>query len=188
MPEINLLENRLRDTTNARERQIKIGLVILSVILVAILTCGVILYLLNKTTEKSLENVSSENKVLQKKLSDIQQTLGAAKTYQAQLQNLDMLLKEHVYLIPLFDELSKFTYIKAQYGSFDVENKDGRIHLLGQVSSYKDLGKLMLGLSTSSVFKDVKLLSITSADDEKNSFKFSIDMSVATQIFYPNLK
>jgi len=186
MPEINLLENRLKDTTHARERQIKLGLAILGFILAVLVITGGVLFFLNRNLGNQISDKASENQSLQKQLNQKQSELEQAKIFQAQLENLKTLIKNHIYLSPLFTELGKVTYVKSQYAVVDL-NKTGTIHLEGKVPTYKDLAKLMLGLQTSKQFSNVKLLSVGPSNDSiQNGFKFVIEMNVATSIFYKN--
>jgi Tfp pilus assembly protein PilN len=182
MAEINLLQNRLKDTTNTGTRNGKIILVVLSVILIVLVGATAIIFFLNNSLQTQIAAASTTNQDLHKKLTDQQNTLGSAQTFQAQLANLRVLIRNHTYLSPLLDELSKVTYAKSQYVSFDVTDA-GKIHVEGLVSTYTDLGKLLLGLSSSTQFKNVKLLSIVPSTGNTNGYLFSIDMSVAPDIF-----
>lgn len=182
MAEINLLQNRVTDTTNAGVFQSRLIFIVLGLILAVLVGGTVVIFLLNSSLQTKIGTATATNQELQKKLTEQQSTLGNAKTFQAQLVNLRVLLNNHVYLSPLLDELSKVTYIKSQYTSFDVTDT-GKIHVEGLVNSYTDLGKLLLGLSTSTEFVNVKLLSILPSTGEINGFIFSVDMNVSPDIF-----
>lgn len=124
--------------------------------------------------------VNSENLTLKEQI-DLEDTkLKEAKVYQAQLSNIKLLLKNHIALTPLFEELSNYTYLKARFSSVDIAQDLARIHLEGAVDSYDGLGKLLLGLSTSKNFSNVKLITVQQGENE---YTFSIDLSVAPNLF-----
>ncbi len=184
MQEINLLQNRVKDTTFVWQKQGKLILVILALILFLIVAGSVALFFLNQSLEKKTADVLADNQSIQRQLSEQQKNLGDAKAFQAQLVNLKVLLENHSYLSPLLDELAKITYQKAQYVTLDVA-ESGKIHVEGTINSYTELGKLLLGLSTSDKFKDVKLLSISpSSGTTSAAYVFALDMSAIPDIFY----
>ncbi len=182
MAEINLLQNRLNDTTGAWKSQGRIVLSSLSILLVLFALSGGGFWYLNNKTEKQLADTGAKNQELQTQLNEKQNQLGNAKTYQAQLANLHTLLGSHVYLTPLLDEIAKMTYVKAQYTTIDVSDA-GTVHLEGRVADYASLAKLMLGLNTSSNFKNVRLLSVTPSSGKVNAYVFAIEFSVPTAVF-----
>lgn len=182
MQEINLLQNRVKDTTHIWERQSKTIIAVLAGILTIILAATGLLYYLNGNAQTQLDASTKENNDLQSKLTEQQKTLGDAKAFQAQLANLRFLISNHTYVTPLLDELSKITYKKAQYATMDV-TETGKLHLEGMVDTYEDLGKLLLGLSTSSKFTSVKLLSAIPSSGKVNAYVFSVDLVVSPDIF-----
>jgi Tfp pilus assembly protein PilN len=182
MAEINLLQNRVKDTTHAWEHQSRLTLTVLIMILILLVAATVLLFVINQRIQTQINEVTNSNQDLQKKLNDQQTNLGSAKQFQAQLSNLRVLLKSHVYLSPLLDELSKSTYAKTVYLNLDVTDA-GKIHLEGRTDSYGSLGKLMLGLATSTKFKNIKLLSVVPSAGKINAYSFSIDMNVTPDIF-----
>lgn len=183
MQEINLLQNRVKDTTHVWEKQSKLMLTLLSLILIIILGGTGVLYFLNQSLEKQISVVAEDNVTLNKQLTEEQKDLGSAKTFQAQLANLRVLIANHSYLSPLLDELTKTTYKQARYINLDVADS-GKIHVEGGVGTYSDLGKLLLGLSTSTKFQNVKLLSAVPSSGITNSYIFSVDMNVSPDIFF----
>ena len=182
MAEINLLQNRLKDTTNAWEKQGRLIIGILSAILILLIAAGLVLFFFNKNLQTQSASLTSENQDLQNKLTGEQSNLGDAKVFQAQLVNLHTLINSHTFMSPFFDELSKVTYIKAQYDTIDI-NESGKVHVEGKVPSYSDLGKLLLGLSTSTQFKNVQLLSVLPSAGANNAYEFSVDFTVPSYIF-----
>lgn len=183
MAEINLLQNRLTDTTNAWQRQSRLTITILAVILIILAGGTGLLFFLNGALTTQIEAASAENRDLQQKLTEQQNNLGNAKAFQAQLANLRALLNNHVFLSPLLDELSKVTYVGSQYINVDI-NEAGKIHIEGRVGSYADLGKMLLGLGTSTKFNNIKLLSAAPSTGAINAYVFSLDMNVISDIFH----
>jgi Tfp pilus assembly protein PilN len=182
MPEINLLQTRIHDNTFAWQRQSRLLLTILAVILVLLIGAGIGLILLTHKVNSDLTTQTADNHQIQTQLNQQQQTIGNAKTFQAQLANIKTLLNNHVYLSPVFNELSKMTYVKAQYVTIDVSD-NGRIHLEGRVDSYASLGKLILGLNTSKKFSDLKLLSVQPTSGQIFGYVFAIDLTAAQDLF-----
>ncbi len=182
MEELNLLQNRVKDTTHAWQDQSRLAMTILSVILILLLGGVGALIFFNQTIQKQTDDLTLQNQDLQKQINDRQPGVANATTFQAQLLNLKSLVNTHTYLSPLLNELGKFTYNKAQYLTMDA-NQSGKIHLEGRVSNYTDLGKLILGLTTSEQFKNVKLLSVSPTGGTTNAYQFAIDMQVSSTIF-----
>jgi Tfp pilus assembly protein PilN len=183
MAEINLLQNRIHDTSGfAWKTQGRVVLAVFSALLVLFALGGGGLWFLNNKISGEVATVSAKNQELQTQLNEKQGQLGDAKTYQAQLSNLRSLLGNHVYITPLLDEIAKLTYVKAQYNTIDASDS-GVVHLEGKVSDYASLAKLMLGLNTSSNFKNVRLLSVTPSSGKVNAYVFAIEFSVPSTIF-----
>lgn len=182
MQEINLLQTKFKDTTLAWQKRTRILTLVLTIVLALILAGIVLITLINRQTSKRLETLKTQNVQEQNNLNRRQNELTLAKSFQAQLHNLSYLTSNHVYWSAFFDELSKFTYIKAQYVSVDGD-LSGKIHLEGIVGSYSDLGKLMLALNTSDKFDDVRLLSASPSSSEQAGYLFSIDLQVNKELF-----
>ena len=182
MPEINLLQNRINDTTFSSQRQSRGILAFLTVVLILLVGVGVGLMFLSKNLAKKSSDLDSQNMALQNQLDQEQAQIANAKTFQAQLSNVRTLVQNHVYLTPLLEEVGKVTYTKAQYVTLDVTST-GTVHLEGRVSDYASLAKLILGLNTSSNFKNVRLLSVTPSAGQVNAFLFAIDLDASKDLF-----
>ena len=133
--------------------------------------------------QQNLAQATSQMTGLKQQLSAKQSTLGEAQTFQAQVANIKALVDSHTYITPLLTELSSMTYVKAQYLSLDADETTGKVHVEGVSPSYLDIGKLILGLSTSQKFTSVKLLSILPSTAETADYHFSIDVTVPATIF-----
>ena|SRR3989344_5914998 len=182
MQEINLLQSKIRDTSFSWQKQSRIIIALLSVVLIALVGLGAVFFLLNRSTEQKLTDAKNQGIEIQKNISSRNAEVKNASSFQAQLANLKTLVGAHTYLSPLLVELGKSTYIKSQYVILDATN-DGKIHLEGRTASYDDLGKLVLGLSTSSQFKNIQLKSVVPSSGKTNAYQFSLDMEVNPEIF-----
>lgn len=154
----------------------------LSVVLILLLGVAAIFYLLARRADQERADIVAQNRDLTNQFTEKQKDLSGAKIFQAQLVNLKALTTDHTYITPLLQEISGSTYVKAQYLTLDVA-QSGKIHLEGRVANYADLGKLLLGLTTSSKFHNVKLLSVVPATGKENAYQFAIDLVVTPEIF-----
>lgn len=182
MQDINLLQNKLQDRTEAWEKGNRIMLSVFSVILIALVALGAVFLLTNYQTEKSIEQVKSDNYQLTVKLNSQQGDMIGAKAFQAQIQNIKALLGTHVSWTGFYEELIKRTLTKTTY-SYVRFGLDGKAHVEGTVQSYDELGKLLYGLSQSDKFMEVKLVNASSGESEAGGYTFSIDFKVKPEIF-----
>lgn len=183
MADINLLQNKLKDTTQTSSRRTSIFATISGLILLLLVGACVGLYFLTKDVKQKTESLMATNIDLKRQLNNQKQGLADAKAFQAQLSNIKLLLEHHISLSAVFDELGKFTYQRAQYVTLDVGEDSSRAHLEGRVTTYNDLGKLLLGLSLSPKFKDVRLLTISPSRDNLQGYAFVIDMNIVPDLF-----
>lgn len=182
MPEINLLQNRIKDTTFSSQRQSRGTLAVLTVILVLLVVVGVGFFFLSRSLNAKSAGLSTQNTALQGQLDQEQTQTANAKTLQAQMANIRTLVNQHTYITPLLEEVGKMTYNNSQYITIGI-NRNGNIHLEGRVPDYSSLAKLILGLNTSSNFNNVKLLSISPSSGAINSFLFAIDLNASSELF-----
>jgi hypothetical protein len=182
MAEINLLQNRVHDTTFSSQRQSRGALVVLTIVLIVLgVAGGGLLFLARSLTDKSIQ-LQTQNTALQNQLNQEQPQLANAKTLQAQFANIRTLVDNHVYLTPLLEEVGKVTYAKAQFITLGFTSS-GDVHIEGRVSDYSSLAKLILGLNSSTNFRNVRLLSVSPSAGEVNGFLFAIDMNAAPELF-----
>src|SRR3990167_4345099 len=109
MPDINLLQNQLKDTTLASSKRNKIYLWVVSLLLLLLGSAAGWLFYSTSNLTDQVGVITTENQQIQQKLNSNQNNLGEAKSFQAKLGNIKMLLASHVYLTPLLDELGKMT-------------------------------------------------------------------------------
>lgn len=183
MADINLLQNQIKDTTFLSDKRARLFTIIMSVVLSLVIVGGIAIYLATLSFNSKTKKLVLENEKLQQKINNEQEGTGEAKSYQARLSNIAQLLKNHSYTSFLMEELDKKTYQKAKYLTFDAGPDTNKLHIEGEVDNYNDLGKLLLGLSTSEYFKNVRLLSVLPSRGASNSYVFSVDMNAAPEIF-----
>ncbi len=179
MADINLLQNKLKDSTVIASRRNSVFIWIAVLILLVLGGLGAWLYMLtDQVTTKNTE-LAVKNSQITKQISSASEDLGEAKIFQAKLENIDLLLDKHTYMSPLLDEIEKVTYVNSQYVNADISFlNENEIHLEGNANTYTDLGKLVLGLSTSKYFTNVKLLAVVPTTiGAKNGFHYSIDLT-----------
>jgi hypothetical protein len=187
MPEINLLQNQLKDTTLVARQRTQLVAAISAVVLILLIISGGGIYLLTKNTQEKVAKVIEDNDKILKQINEQDRYLSDAKSYQAKLSNIELLLKNHVAVAPLLDEFEKYTYQQARFISADVAQDLGKVHLEGVISTYEGLGKLLLGLSTSPNFKNVKLSTVTPSNQQNfNGYTFAIDLNVVPGLFSIN--
>ena len=182
MQEINLLQSKVRDTTLDWQKRSKLSTNLLIAVLIIFVGAATALSLLHRRTLARYNSVRIENIESQNNLNRKQQELTSAKAFQAQLKNLSFLTNVHVYWSNFFDELAKHTFNQSQYVSVEGDTT-GKIHIEGNVASYADLGKLILGLSTSEKFKQAKLLSASPTSSEQAGYLFSLDLTATPDVF-----
>lgn len=182
MQEINLLQNKLKDTTVVWETRNKLFINVLMLVVILEVAAIFAFIFLGKKAEGQYSALRTENAAVQNELNQKQPPLTGAKAFQAQLKNIRFVLDSHVYWSVLFDELGKKTFNKAQYVSIS-SDVNGKIHLEGLVGSYTDLGKLILGLSQWDQASDVKLLSSNPSSGEFAGYVFSLEFKVNPEIF-----
>ena len=182
MQEINLLQNRIKDRTDVWSRRSLVIRTFLSLFLVLELAVFGGLLLLTKSNQTGIQQTEAEITAIQSEIDQQRGELVSAQAFQAQLKNIRTLLDGHLYWSAFFDELSRVTFQRAQYMTLSA-TAAGKLHLEGSSGSYQDIGKLLLGLSTSDNFKDVKLLSVSTASGNvTGNYLFSVDMNVLTDI------
>lgn len=182
MEDINLLQNRVRDSHRAWQTRSRLIVGILVVILVLVILATVGVFFLNSQAAEEKQKALVRNQEIQATLNSKETELSSAKVFQAQLKNLKTLLDSHSYMSGLLEEISKFIYNKAQLASLSGD-REGKVHMEGRVDSYTDLGKLILGLSTSPKIKSVKLLSSNPSTGTNFGIFFTADLQVDPLLF-----
>jgi hypothetical protein len=183
MQEINLLQNKLKDRSEAWDRRNTIVGVVLGAILVLVLAAGAFLYYLNSDAKTKASEIQTENLSIQSKLDSSQGSLASAKSFQAQLRNIDKLLTGHIYWSKVFDTAQTTIIKNSQYSLFQAKT-DGKIHVEGLVSNMDSLGKLLLSLSTNPDLTGVKLISAQSNPGATAGYKFAMDFVIKPELLF----
>lgn len=182
MQEINLLRNQLRDTTAIWQTRNKIFITLLVLLLIVEIGLSVVFFLLNRSYAQQVVLVNDNKDQLNTQIKAKEKDLGPAQAFQAELINLNSLSDKHVYWSKFFDELASKTYSNARFLNIQ-GNLAGLIHLEGEVKNYTDLGKLILALSTSDKFADVKLNSSRPSKGKTTSLIFALELIVKPELF-----
>lgn len=185
MQEINLLKNQLKDASVVWERRNRLLITSLVAIVILEITAGGLLFLFKQSINKKMQTVINYNTQTQSKLNSKQSELAPAKSFQAQLKNLNYLVDSHLYWTSFFDELGKVTLKKVQYTQLQTD-LTGKAYVEGRVNSYSDLGKLLLGLSTSKSFSNVRLLSSNPNSGDASGLNFALDFRVDPELLSKN--
>ncbi len=182
MEEINLLQNRIKDSSLAWEKRNKTLVTILVLALILELGLTVIFSILNGSVQKQIVTVRAENTRIQNEINSKDEELTAARAFQAPLKNLVSLVDNNIHWTGFFDRLTERTYLQSQYLNLQADTT-GKVHVEGIVSSYTDLGKLLLALSTSEDFTEVNLLSTSPASGQQSGYNFSLDLMADQKLY-----
>ncbi len=101
----------------------------------------------------------------------------AAISFQRRVSNLQFLLQNHIFWTPIFDELEKFTYRGARYGTLQVDQSKAELLVSGVIPSYTELGKLMLGLKQSPNVSNVTLNATGATQSGEAGYEFTMLVS-----------
>ncbi|HYC79696.1 MAG TPA: hypothetical protein VEC17_01570 [Candidatus Binatia bacterium] len=182
MPEINLLQNKLNDNTDRWQKSGKAVNVVLVLIIVAEIIGGGAFYMMNKTAQENKLVLDQENLTIKQDLAELQNDLKDATGLQAQTKNIDTLLKNHVVWNAIIQEISDKTYRNSQYMQM-TSDTTGRIHIEGMVSSYTDLGKMLLALNTSDKFDSVQLTASSPGTGGAAGILYAVEVKAKQSIF-----
>jgi Tfp pilus assembly protein PilN len=186
MQEINLLQNKVKDRTLSFERSNRLTVGIFVMLIIVELVAVAFLFAVIHAKKSSLADLQDQNAKIQADLNSNQKDVPAAKSLQAQLQNVQSLLNNHIYWSPFFTLLAQETPKKIQITTIDGASSDGKIHLEGAANTYTDIGSLILSLATSANYKDVKLLAITTAKEHNTGYSFSLSFQALPKTFTKN--
>ncbi|MGE5297571.1 MAG: hypothetical protein ACM3KM_00200 [Acidobacteriaceae bacterium] len=183
MQEINLLQSKLKDRTESWERKNFLVTGFFAVLAVAVLAAGGIFMFMNKSTKSEIDRVKTENNRISTELKSTQGEMASAKSLQAQFDNINRLLKDHVYWIPLLDIMQAGTTKKTQYTLLS-STVDGKVHIEGLVDNMDELAKLVYSLSTNKDLLNVKLLSFNLSQDMLVRYKYAIEFEFKDILSY----
>jgi Tfp pilus assembly protein PilN len=141
------------------------------------------LYILSRNASKQTLTLKDENARLQTSINTGEKDIIPARNLQAQLKNMQTLLNGHVYWSSFFSQLGAVTPLKAEYTSFNGGISDGRVRFEGVAPSYTDVGKVLLSLSTSGKFSNVRLISVNPSAGEIFGYAFTVEATALNPLF-----
>jgi Tfp pilus assembly protein PilN len=183
MQEINLLQNKVKDRTLQFERSNRFILILFVLaLLLEVAAIGVLIFLTHSDTKKS-EEVSKQSQAIQAAIDANQKDLTLAKGLQAQLKNVNNLIRNRVYWSAFLDQIASVTTNQTKFSSVSASVADKKLHIEGASGSYADVGRFLLSLSTSDKFSAVKLRQIAPPSGTSFGYSFSIDVNLVDTIF-----
>jgi hypothetical protein len=180
--EINLLQDKAKGSLYQWDHKQNLIIIILSAVLIIVAAGFGGLMGLNIGKVKQIEQVKQENAVVAGELAKSKSNLTDAISYQAQTENLKVLLDNHIYFSTAIKEITSYMYKSATVDMISVE-LSGKVHVEGSASSYSEIGKYLLGLYSSKNISDVNLLSTSPTQGEESGYKFSLDFLLAPKAF-----
>jgi Tfp pilus assembly protein PilN len=183
MQEINLLQNKVKDRTLRYERSNRVVIGLFTLVLLLEIGAYGGFYYLGINAKSQIAAIKTENTKIQNSMNNNQEQVKLAQGLQAQLKNIRTLLGGHVYWSSFLDQVAAVTPNKIQIHGINGSASDGKFHIEGVGQSYQDIGRLLLALSTSNKFTEVKLRSVGAASGSTFGYSFSMDVGVTPTIF-----
>lgn len=180
--EINLLQDKIKGPLYQWSHKQNMIIVILFAVLIIIAAGFGGLMGLNTGKAKQIDQVKQENADIAGELAKSKSSLTDAISYQAQIENLKVLLDNHIYFSAAIKETTSFMYKSIKVDMISIE-LSGKTHVQGSATSYAEIGKYLLGLYSSENISDVKLLSTSPTQGEESGYKFSVDFLLAPKAF-----
>ena len=184
MAEINLLKSDIgagRGLSAGGKRSLFWPYILAGIFIFEILGYGT-LFVFERSLQKQRQTLDQEVTRVDFEIGKIDKERLEAVSYQKRLGNFKTLLDRHIFWTVVLEELSKYTYKPVSYTSLQADIKEYKLMVSGFVPSYTDLGKLMLGLKTSSNIEDVKFVSSGQNKSEQGGLSFDMEI-----IFNPKL-
>lgn len=176
MAEINLLKSELQ------EKGLKVGstqagrwafYIFLGILILELLAYGFLFWGEGRVGEKILD--------IDRRLANVDFEIGKIEkdrlevvSFQFRLQSLQEILDNHVFWSKALGELEKYTYKPAIFTGLQVKRSEHKFILSGTIPSYTDLGKLILGLRSSSDILDVALQSSGQEGGTESGYNFNL--------------
>ncbi len=182
MQEINLLQNKLKDTTNHWENNNRAVIVILGVLIIAELVAGAMFFMLTKSTQNEDLAMQAENADIENRLAEKEEDVAQAKGFQAQSKNINLLLQNHVVWNSLMDSMAAATFQASRYLNLSSDTT-GRLQIEGRTPTYSDLGRMLLSLETNPNLESVRLISTAPSEGESAGVIFSVEAIANPSIF-----
>lgn len=179
MSEINLLKSDSGSGTgfSAGGGKSRLWLYILAGIFIfQILSYGV-LFVFERSLKKQQQTLNQGVAQIDFEIGKIDTERLEAVSYQKRLSNFKTLLDRHIFWTVVLEELSQYTYKPVIYDSLQSDLQDRKLLVSGVAPSYTDLGKLMLGLKTSSNIEEVTLVGSGQNNTEQAGLSFDMEIT-----------
>lgn len=178
MQEINLLQNKLKDKSDQFEKNNRMIMIVLSLLLTVVLVATGAFYMLTQSAVDATVALNQENVQIQTRLDQMESQMVLARGFQAQSKNITTLLNTHILWSGFVNELAASTFKTTKYLSM-LLTTEGRVFVEGRTPGYTELGKVLLALETSKNIEEVTLLSTSSSETEAEAgVTFSIEMFI----------
>lgn len=178
MPEINLLRNELQEKGlfSFGPPGLTSLYIASAVLAVEILLFGsLILY--QRYLVRQARTLQQQALAIDLEVKKMDEARLEAISFQRRVSNLELLLANHLFWTPLFDELEKYTYKGAHYATLQVDQNKRELLVSGTIPSYTELGKLMLGLKQSPHVAEVSLNSTGATQSGEAGYAFTMLVS-----------
>lgn len=165
MADINLLGSDSQKFNIAQTSAHLIVKILLGVLVVVILYYAYLRIQISRT-QNSVRTLQAQTAAIEAEALN-QKERGEVVTRQGQLQNLDSLIKNHLYWSPLLPELARVTLKSASYATFNADGT-GVLNIDVTVPSYADADKYIQVFDLpqfNQQFSDVKILSINKVQE-----------------------
>lgn len=177
MAEINLLRGEKKHGPGLNLQMPAPGRPVIWILLAILLLClsgFTVFYFLHSKVQTELAGTKARAAEVEKSLQSPSPEVKEAIKAQAALSFLSGLLDKHLHWTYLWDALAKHTLKTVQYLSISATVEKSDFIVEGRVNNYEELGKLMLGLQSSSDFSRVELVSSGPSDGEVIGLEFSL--------------
>jgi len=179
MTEINLLQPERRSRSAERSPTISgtWTIFVLAGLIVAELGLWTTFTVLDSKVNSQVQQKVADIGNIDRKLQSPDPDLFNAIKAQAALASVGTLLNEHRYWTKVWNELARTTLKNAMYFTLNATAETNKFTVVGTVATYQDLGKLMLGLQSSSSFAEVALLSSNPSKGTEPGIEFGISVA-----------
>jgi Tfp pilus assembly protein PilN len=178
MAEINLLKSELQARSKfSLSRASRVALYVVIVLLVLEGLLYGLIFFYERQVRKNILALDQENASTDFEIGKTEKDRLEAISFQTRLGNLKTLLDSHLFWSELLKELERVTYRGAQFTALGGDEGEQKLIISGSVPSYKDLAKLMLGLTTSPQVKDVVLGSSGLEKGTEGGYGFTLEVT-----------
>ena len=162
----------LKKTANPKRLMVWGGF-FLGIILIFLFYFVVRIY--KSSLNKKLQTLSNEAQEIKKEKIALRRSSGLGD-FQAKVDALSNLIKNHIYWTEFFNFLERNTTSKVQFTTFSADANSGRLDLEGNTPTFTDLAGQMITLKKQKLVEQLRLTSLR-ISDEGIKFHFSIQLN-----------